>query len=458
MGDPDQGTQVPESAAAGPAQCPESPACGADSGLDDGPDRVTLVSQWFPPEPADLAQRLTTTLRQRGFVTEVLTGVPNYPRGTVFEGYSARRRSVEVQDGMRVLRTPLYPSHDRSALGRALNYASWAASSSLLGASALRDADVALVYSSPVTATAAAMMAKLRWRTPYVTMVIDLWPDNVFATGFLTEGPTRRIAEAVLTRFTDRTYRWADHVTVPTPGLRDIVIERGVPAEKVSLVYIWADEKIMQPTEPEPGLRQRLGLTDDDFLLMYGGNLGAAQRLDVVVDAMARLRDTPDVHLVLVGDGVEKDRLVAQATRDRLGTVHFLDPVPPDRMAARMAVADLNLISLADEPLFRITLPSKTQSILACGQPMLACAPGDVGRIARDAQAGFAAPPGDAEALAAVIRSARATPRHRLRAMGEAGRQYYLNHMSEASNAPVLADLLATAARRGRIARENRRR
>ncbi|KAB1940666.1 glycosyltransferase family 4 protein [Micromonospora sp. ALFpr18c] len=454
MSDLDHGDQVPAGAASGAARRPEGAAFGVNG---DRPDRVTLVSQWFPPEPAALAQRLTTTLRHQGFVADVLTGVPNYPRGVVYEGYSARRRSVEVQDGARVLRTPLYPSHDRSAIGRAVNYTSWAASSSLLGASALRDTDVALVYSSPVTATAAAMMAKLRWRTPYVTMVIDLWPDNVFATGFLTEGPTRRIAEAVLGRFTDRTYRWADHVTVPTPGLRDIVIDRGVPAEKVSLVYIWADEKIMQPTEPEPGLRRRLGLTDDDFLLMYGGNLGAAQRLDVVVDAMARLRDTPDVHLVLVGDGVEKDRLIAQVTRDRLGNVHFLDSVPPERMPARMAVADLNLISLADEPLFRITLPSKTQSILACGQPMLACAPGDVARIARDAEAGFAAPPGDAEALAAVIRSARDTPRDRLRDMGRAGRQYYLTHMSEASNAPVLADLLATAARRGRIARARRR-
>ncbi|WP_405434280.1 glycosyltransferase family 4 protein [Micromonospora sp. NBC_00617] len=421
------------------------------------PDRVTLVSQWFPPEPAALAERLTMSLRHQGFAADVLTGVPNYPRGVVYDGYSARRRSVEVRDGMRVHRTPLYPSHDRSALGRALNYASWAASSSLLGARALRDADVALVYSSPVTATAAAMMAKMRWRTPYVTMVIDLWPDNVFATGFLTEGPTRRVAEAVLNRFTNQTYRWADHVTVPTPGLRDIVIDRGVPAEKVSVVYIWADEKVMQPTEPEPGLRARLGLTDDDFLLMYGGNLGAAQRLDVVIEAMARLRDMPDVHLVLVGDGVDRDLLVRQVERERLGTVHFLDPVPPERMPARMAVADLNLISLADEPLFRITLPSKTQSILACGQPMLVCAPGDVARIARDAQAGFAAPPGDAEALASVIRSARATPRHRLRAMGRAGRQFYLTHMSEASNAALLADLLTQAARRGRNARGHRR-
>ncbi|MFI0794541.1 glycosyltransferase family 4 protein [Micromonospora rubida] len=455
-GDLDQDDQMPPRWASGPARGPGGPAFGADA-EGERPDRVTLVSQWFPPEPAALAHRITTSLRDQGFVADVLTGVPNYPRGIVYEGYSARRRSVEVRDGIRVLRTPLYPSHDRSAFGRALNYASWAASSSLLGARALRNADAALVYSSPVTATAAAMMAKLRWRTPYVTMVIDLWPDNVFATGYLTEGPTRRIAEAVLNRFTDQTYRWADHVTVPTPGLRDIVVDRGVPPEKVSLVYIWADEKIMQPTEPEPGLRDRLGLTDDDFVLLYGGNLGAAQRLDVVVDAMARLRNMPDVHLVLAGDGVERDRLVAQAERDRLGTVHFLDPVPPDRMAARMAAADLNLISLADEPLFRITLPSKTQSILACGQPMLACAPGDVARIAHDAEAGFSAPPGDAEALAAVIRSARATPRHRLRAMGEAGRQYYLTHMSEASNAPVIADLLSQAARRGRNARGNKR-
>ncbi|GIJ27860.1 glycosyltransferase WbuB [Micromonospora qiuiae] len=428
-----------------------------NTGASERADRVALVSQWFPPEPASLTKRFTGSLRRQGFAVEVLTGVPNYPRGVVYEGYSARRRTVEKHDGMRVVRTPLYPSHDRSAFGRTVNYVSWAASSALLGGRVLRDADVALVYSSPVTATAAAMTARLRWGTPYVTMVLDLWPDNVFATGFLTEGLTRRLAEAALGRFTDQSYRWADHVTVPAPGLRDIIIDRGVPADKVSVIYNWADEKIMQPTEPEPGLRSRLGLTDEHFLLMYGGNLGAAQRLDVVIDAMSWLRDLPDVHLLLVGDGVEKDNLTARAMRDRPGNIHFLDPIPPDRMAARMAAADLHLVSLADEPLFRITLPSKIQSILACGQPMLVCAPGDAARITHDARAGFAAPPEDPAGLAAVIRSARATPRHQLRAMGQAGRQYYLTHMSEASNERILADLLTEAARRGRTSRRNKR-
>ncbi|WP_433651843.1 glycosyltransferase family 4 protein [Micromonospora zamorensis] len=414
------------------------------------PDRVALVSQWFPPEPAPFAEGISDSLRRQGFDVDVLTGVPNYPKGVVYDGYSARRRTVELRDGSRVVRTPLHPSHDRSAVGRAANYLSWAASSSLLGASVLRAADVALVYSSPVTATTAAMTARRRWGTPYVTMVLDLWPDSIFATGFLTDGVARRLAEASLGWFTDRTYRWADHVTVPAPGLRDTIIARGVPAEKVSVVYNWADEKVMQPTEPEPGLRARLGLHDDDFVLMYAGNHGPAQRLDTVIDAVARLHDLPDVHLVLVGDGVEKDALIAQAARSRPGHVHFLDQVPPERLAARMAAADLHLVSLANDPLFSITLPSKVQSILACGQPVLACAPGDAARVVRHAGAGFDARPEDPASLAEVVRQARQTPRSRLRAMGRAGRHHYLTHMSQATNVQVLADLLTEAARRAR--------
>ncbi|MDG4809021.1 glycosyltransferase family 4 protein [Micromonospora sp. WMMD1120] len=418
------------------------------------PDRVALVSQWFPPEPAPFAEGIGDSLRRRGFDVDVLTGVPNYPKGVVYDGYSARRRTVEVRNGSRIVRTPLHPSHDRSALGRAANYLSWAASSTLLGGSVLRSADVALVYSSPVTATTAAMTARRRWGTPYVTMVLDLWPDSVFATGFLTDGVTRRLAEASLGWFTHRSYRWADHVTVPAPGLRDTLIARGVPAEKVSVVYNWADEKIMQPTEPEAGLRARLGLRDDDFVLLYAGNHGPAQRLDTVVDAMARLHDLPDVHLVLVGDGVEKAALIARAAQARPGHVHFLDPIPPDRLAARMAAADLHLVSLSNDPLFHITVPSKVQTILACGQPVLVCAPGDAARVVRDAGAGFDAPPEDPAGLAEVVRRARQTPRSRLRAMGRAGRQHYLTHLSQATNVQVLSDLLTDAARRARSRRD----
>ncbi|MDG4798698.1 glycosyltransferase family 4 protein [Micromonospora sp. WMMD1082] len=412
--------------------------------------RVALVSQFFPPEPVPIPLGLTRCLRRQGYVVDVLTGVPNYPTGIVHPGYPHRRRTVDGVDGVRVLRTPLHPSHDRSAVGRAANYLSWAASSTLLGSPLMRTADVALVYSSPATAASAALAARLRWGVPYVLMVMDLWPDSVFATGFLTRGIAHRAAEATLRRFTDLTYRWADHVTVPSPGLRDIVVARGVPAEKVSVIYNWADEKLMQPTEPDPHLRSRLGLTPDDFMLMYGGNHGPAQDLGVAIAAMDRLRDLTDVHLVLVGDGVSRPALRARAEGLGLRTVHFVDPVAPEQMAAVMAAADIQLVCLADEPLFQITMPSKVQTILACGQPVLSCAPGDAARAVRDAGAGFTSPPGDPQQLAETVRLAHATPRSRLRAMGRAGLDHYRLLMSEGANAPALAELLADAAAKGR--------
>ncbi|MBQ1043345.1 MULTISPECIES: glycosyltransferase family 4 protein [unclassified Micromonospora] len=410
--------------------------------------RIALVTQWFPPEPTGIPLGIARSLEQRDFAVDVLTGVPNYPTGVVPAGYRAHRRSVEDLDGLRVLRAPLYPSHDRSAVRRAANYLSWAASSTVVGRGLLRSADASLVYGSPITAATAAMAARMRWRTPYVLMVMDLWPDSVFATGFLTDGAGRRLAAGALGGLTDRVHRWADHITVPSPGLRRTLIERGIPADKVSVVYNWADEKVMQPAEPDPTFRARLGLGRDDFVVMYAGNLGAAQRLDVAVAAMEHLRDLPDVHLVLVGGGVERESLRERARAGGLATVHFADQIAPERIASAMAATQLQLISLADEPLFHITLPGKVQAILASGQPALVCAPGDAARIVTGAGAGFAAPPGDPAALAAVIRQARSAPRDRLRDMGHAARRHYLAHMSEEINAQVLADLLTDAVRR----------
>ncbi|MCZ7419881.1 MULTISPECIES: glycosyltransferase family 4 protein [unclassified Micromonospora] len=411
--------------------------------------RVTLVSQFFPPEPVPIPLGLTRCLRRQGFKVDVLTGMPNYPTGVVHPGYAHRRSVVDEVDGLRVLRTPLHPSHDRSAVGRAANYLSWATSSTLLGSSLLRTADVALVYSSPATAATAALAARLRWGIPYVLMVMDLWPDSVFATGFVTRGLARRVAEPTLSRFTELTYRRAAHVTVPSPGLRDTLVARGVPAEKVSVVYNWADEKLMQPTEPDPHLRAGLGLSSDDFVVLYGGNHGPAQDLGVAIAAMGRLRDLTDLHLVLVGDGVSKPALRTAAAELGLRTVHFVDPVAPERMAAVMAAADIQLVSLADQPLFQITMPSKVQTILACGQPILSCAPGDAARAIRDAGAGFTTAPGDPQGLAQTIRLAHATPRAQLRAMGRAGLDHYRLLMSEAANVQVLAELLAVAAKDG---------
>jgi glycosyltransferase involved in cell wall biosynthesis len=408
--------------------------------------RVAYVSQWFPPEPAHAPIWIAEALRRQGLSINVLTGVPNFPTGKVEEGFSPWRRTSEMRNGFTTQRVPLYPSHDRSAFGRVVNYASFALSSAIVGAPLLRSADVALVYSSPATAAAAAMLANIKSGTPYVLLIQDLWPDSIFATGFLTSRRARRLTEMSLTWFTEQAYRRAAHVAVISPGMRDLLIHRGVPSDKVSVVYNWVDEKIMHPSEPDLDLRTRLGLTDE-FVLMYGGNHGAAQALDVAIHAMGELRDLQDAHLVLVGDGIDKPRLRSLAEKLDLRSVHFLDRVASDRMPALMAAADMQLVSLADQDLFRITLPGKVQTILACGQPVLACAPGDAARVVQEAGAGLTAPPGDPSALACVIREAHSMPREQLRTMGRSGLHYYGATLSEAINARALADLLRRAAK-----------
>lgn len=411
--------------------------------------RVAYVTQWFPPEPAQVPMWIAQSLRRQGLDLQVITGIPNYPSGTVPPGYQAWRRRTDRIDGFRVHRMPLIPSHSGSAAGRILNYGSFAATSTLMTQGLLRSADVSLVYSSPATAASASLVTHMLGGTPYVALVQDLWPDSIFATEFLTSKITRPLVERALSRASLATYRHAAAVAVISPGMKDLLTARGIESNKLHIIYNWADEELFRPTEPDPSVRGGLGI-GDALMVMYAGNHGAAQSLSTALDAMATLRDSP-VHLVMVGDGVDKPLLMERATSLGLERVHFLDHVPAKQVPSMMAASDLQLISLADQPPFNITVPGKVQCTLACGSPVIVAAPGDAAKIVRDAEAGFTCKPGDPVALAAAIRCAMDMPRSQLDAMGKRGRRYYLDNLSEATNARALAELLAEVAqdRRG---------
>ncbi|WP_110181067.1 glycosyltransferase family 4 protein [Nocardioides solisilvae] len=411
--------------------------------------RVAFVCQWYPPEPAAVPQGIATALADQGLRVEVLTGVPNYPTGVVADGYAAWRPSREQLGGLPVRRVPLYPSHDASAVRRLLNYASWAVSAAVLGQRLLRRADVALVYSSPATAALPAMVARRLWGTPYVLLVQDVWPDSVFASGFLP-GTVGRVARRVLEVLVGWTYRSADHVAVTSPGMVGLLASRGVPADKLSVVHNWVEEA--PAAQPEAGeadaVRAAWGVGADDFVLMYAGNHGQAQALEPVVDVFAGLPADAGCHLVLVGDGIAKPGLVERAAGHPL--VHFLDPVPRTAMPALTSAADAQLVSLDAQPLFAVTMPSKVQSIMAAGVPLLVSAEGDSADAVRTAGAGLTAPPGDRDALREAVLALAATPAEERRAMGRRGRAHYEEHMSRDVGAGALRRLLERAADRRR--------
>lgn len=414
------------------------------------PGRVCLVVQGFPPEPLPIPRAIALALVDRGWDVTVLTGIPNYPTGIVLDGYKATEFRRDLVDKLKVRRTALYPSHGRNPVKRFLNYGTWSVSAAVGGWREMRKADVVLVYSSPATAAFPAMVARLLTGRRYVLLIEDLWPDSIFASGFLTSGFAYRAAKAGLDWFCGLSYRLAEHVAVISPGMRDILAERGVPREKTSLVYNWVDEQVFTPASPDPELRRSLGLSDDDFVIMYGGNHGAAQKLDAFIRAMAQAPD--GVHAVFVGDGVDKASLRTLADEVAPGRVHFLDPRPITDMPALIAAADVQLISLADQALFEITMPSKVQSSLAAGSPILLAAPGDAAAVITEAGAGFTARPEDVDDIARAIGEAAATPRDQLRTMGERARDYYLTHMAASVGSGRLSDILTSAFTRSRKA------
>ena len=363
------------------------------------------------------------------------------PKGKVFPEYTLRPWLRENLDGMRVLRGAIYPSHDSRARHRAANYLSFAFSGSALAMSALRDVDVLYVYSSPATAALPAMALKALAGIPYVLHIQDLWPQTVLSSG-LIEGESGRV-ERGLHRFCDAAYRHAHTVAVTSPGMADLVSDRGVPPSKVTWIPNWADEGSFYPTSPSAATLSALGPLRA-FTAMYAGNFGELQSLETVIEAAEHLRDRPDIGFVLVGAGVAESRLRSMVDTLALDNVRFVPPQPFTHMAEVLSAGDTQLVSLRDEPLFASTLPSKLQANLASGRPVVGAVRGDAARVIRDSAAGDAVAPGDAKGLAgAVARLAELSPSDR-QALGCKARTYYEASFSER----VLVEQLSQALRR----------
>lgn len=410
--------------------------------------RLGMVSQWYDPEQgsAGVPGTIARSLLHRGVDTSVVTGFPNYPYGSFYPGCQVRARSREVLDGVTVHRVALYPSHARSSVKRMASYLSFAASASVLGLTSLLRCDVGLVYSTPATAALPALAAKALGRVPFVLFVQDLWPETVLDSGLLRSARARRPIAWALHRFCNHVYRSAGRIAVISAGMRQLLIERGVPADKIEVVHNWVDERLFRPVGLDRALQRELGI-EGSFSVMYAGSLGDLQGLEVAVRAAELLQDLPDFRLVLVGSGVAEPRLRAAVAAAGLRNVVFAGQRPLDQMSALLRAADVQLVALRDLPLFHATLPSKVQCVLSAGRPLISSAPGDVGDVVRRSGAGIACPPEDAHALAGAIRVMHAmAPADRER-MGAAGHDFYRTHLSESVGSARLVRLLDAVAR-----------
>lgn len=403
--------------------------------------RVLILTQWYPPEPGLLVQELAQALLARGNDVTVLTGFPNYPSGKLYPGYRMRLSQRETLAGVTVVRVPLYPEHSQSGLRRALNYLSFALSSAALGPWLVRRPDVLFVYHPPLTIGIPAYVLSRLWRVPFIYQIQDMWPETLSATGML-DNP--RLLGWV-GRFALWVYGKAHSILVSTPGFRRNLLQKGVPPEKIYVASNWVDPAAYYQAKPDLELVQKLGLAGR-FNVMFAGNIGEAQGLETVVEAARLLRDDPQIQFVLVGDGIALPRLQHQVEQYGLSNVRFLGRYPAKEMPRLYALADVLLVHLKDDPLFRITIPHKTLAYLGSGKPILAAVAGDVANLVESIGAGVTCPPEKPSALAAAVRSLQSLSIDERRAMGERGAQAAQTRFSRDRLTGEIETVLQTAA------------
>jgi glycosyltransferase involved in cell wall biosynthesis len=386
--------------------------------------RVLLLTQWFDPEPTFKGLVFARELVRQGFEVEVVTGFPNYPGGKVYPGYRIRRLQREVIDGVQVTRVPLYPNHGQSSVKRVLNYMSFAASSLLYCLFVAQRADVIYAYHPPLTVGIAASLIRLFRRIPVVYDIQDMWPDTLRATGMINNPRALNAVEAVC----QWVYRRVDRIVVLSPGFKRLLVQRSVPEGKIDVIYNWSDEAALSSPQGQlpinfPGPEQ--------FRILFAGNMGKAQALDTVLDAAALLqvRDSP-VCFVMLGGGVEVERLKQRAAQQQLRNVVFLPPVPMAEVGTLLIAADALLVHLRKDPLFEITIPSKTQAYMAVGKPLLMAVNGDAADLVLQSGGGVMAESENSASLAAAAEELQKLNPVELRAMGENARTYYQDHLA----------------------------
>jgi colanic acid biosynthesis glycosyl transferase WcaI len=383
--------------------------------------RILFITPYYPPEKGAAAVRISETavrLVSLGHQVTVLTTLPNYPTGIVPKEYRGRLLQEEERDGVRVIRFWSYVSPNKGFLRRVLAQLSFGLLAPLLGGKATGDTDVIIVESHPLfNAIAGRVLAKLK-HCPFIFMVSDLWPASAVELGVLRNKVLIRLAE-----WLERsTYKRASLIWALSAGIRDGIIQCGIPPERVFLLTNGADLSKFRPL-PQIQARTELGW-DDRFTVLYAGNFGLSHGLTTVLEAARHMWDRTDIHFILVGDGAERTDLLEKARQWNLKNVTFLDAQPHDRVPLVLAGADVCLVPMRNLALFEGRLPLKMFEVMACARPILLGVEGEARRIAEyEAHAAIYVEPENAEALVAGIIYLQEHPEE-ARLLGLQGRDY----------------------------------
>ena len=383
--------------------------------------KVLVFSQYFWPE-SFLVNDLAKGLVDNGHQVEVLTGKPNYPHGIKFKGYERYGYQSETYEGIFIHRIPIL-SRGTGRLRLALNYVSFMISGLIFSPFLLRRRkfDVIFVYGlSPILQVIPAIFLSWLKRIPIVLSVQDLWPDSLLASRYISNRLVLNLIKYVV-KFI---YSNVDLILVQSEAFLNPVKSQsgGTP------VKYYPNSVGHSFAKPNQNFSGHMPGTNDGFSIMFAGNIGSAQATETIIEAATLLKEYTDIHFLIVGDGSRRDWLIQEQSIRGLSNFHLPGRFPPDMMPGLLKKATVLLATLTDYEIFAATVPSKIQSYMASGRPILACLNGEGARLVIEADAGIATPAENSKALADSVLRLYKMPTSELERLGTNGAIYFKEH------------------------------
>ena len=385
--------------------------------------KILVVTQHFWPENFRINDIVEGFL-QDGIAVDVLCGLPNYPKGEWFPGYSAAGPFEEKWHGARLYRCKEVPRRGNTSVNIFLNYVSWPwyAAHALHRLPGGYDA-VFCFNTSPVLMCWPAIRYAKKHHIPFTNYVLDIWPENLYSVLNVKNKALRAIAQGV----SDALYKKADRLIAMSEPLQQRLCQRtGMPPQKIAVIPQYCEDFYAVP-QPDAALQAQFG---GRFNLVFTGTFTPAQSLETVITAVqdARSHGADMLHLLLVGDGMSRAALEAKVKELHAeDAVTFYGSVPATDIPKFTALADALIVCLSDSPDLGLTVPAKVASYMAAGKPVLASMDG-AGNAAVAAAGGLSSPACDAAALADNLLALTRMDATQRAAMGQSAKEYYLAH------------------------------
>lgn len=387
---------------------------------------ILVIAQYFYPEQFRINDICTEWVK-RGYKVTVITGIPNYPQGKYYPGYGLFKKRKEIYNGIEIIRIPLVP-RGKNAIMLALNYISFVVSGFFWKVFTKIKADYVFIFEvSPMTQALPGVWYAKKRKIPCYLYVQDLWPENVE----IITGITNKYIISSIGKMVDYIYARCTKIFTTSTSFIDSIAKRGVPRKKIQYWPQYAEDFYL-PLE-KTNIKEIPN--DDSFNIIFAGNIGNAQGLDILPKVAALLKENnlnEKIRFNIVGDGRYKERLVEEVNlKDVSNMFNFISKQPAMRIPEFMAANDAAFICLTNSPLFAMTIPAKLQSYMACGIPIIASADGEITKIINEANAGICSPAGDVEKLAKSIVELVDKPDEKLSDLRISAREYYCKNFDK---------------------------